>query len=181
MAVVDTVVVDKVVVVRGVGVVVLGVVSLASLTGAAVVVSFMVCRANDNRLVIDRFKRGRATTNKRAIRNVLNVTNCTYSTGKMRSGSLRCSLHLKPSPTVQSRRHSTSSPTPEVHEPSGSIWRELEVVDNFHTVVGRGNSLEPRKGSKVDKADIAWASLPEAMSGSIDCFPVAFAARVLPH
>ena len=45
-----------------------GVVVLASLTGAAVVVIFMVCRANDSRLVIDRFKRGRVTINKRAIR-----------------------------------------------------------------------------------------------------------------
>ena len=35
---------------------------------AAVVVTFMVCRANDSRLVIDRFKRGRVTINKPAIR-----------------------------------------------------------------------------------------------------------------
>ena len=65
MVVVDTVVV---VVDRGVEVVDHGVVVLASLTGAAVVVIFRVCRANDSRLVIDRFKRGRVTINKRAIR-----------------------------------------------------------------------------------------------------------------
>ena len=45
-----------------------GVVVLASLTGAVVVVIFKVCRANDRRLVIDRFKRGRVTINKWAIR-----------------------------------------------------------------------------------------------------------------
>ena len=42
--------------------------SVDSMTGAAVVVIFEFCRANDNRLVIDRFKRGRFTISKRAIR-----------------------------------------------------------------------------------------------------------------
>ena len=36
--------------------------------GAIDVVVFKVCRANDNRLVNDRFKRGRVTINKLAIR-----------------------------------------------------------------------------------------------------------------
>ena len=39
-----------------------------SMTGAAVVVIFKFCPANDSRLVIDRFKRGRVTTSKRAIK-----------------------------------------------------------------------------------------------------------------
>ena len=70
MVVVDNVVV----VVWGVIVVDLAVVEgrwvvvLDSMTGAAVVVIFKFCRANDSRLVIDRFKHGRVTISKRAIR-----------------------------------------------------------------------------------------------------------------
>ena len=69
-----TVVVDIVDVVWGIsvvcGVVVVGdgVVEEASTVGAVDVDMFEVCRANDKRLVIDRFKRGRVTINKLAIR-----------------------------------------------------------------------------------------------------------------
>ena len=45
-----------------------GVVVEASADGAVDAVLFKVCRANDNRLVIDRFKRGLVTINRLAIR-----------------------------------------------------------------------------------------------------------------
>ena len=69
-----TVVVDIVDVVWGITVVDLivveggGVVVSASTAGAVIVVLFKVCRANNKRLVIDRFKRGRVTINRLAIR-----------------------------------------------------------------------------------------------------------------
>ena len=94
---------------------------------------------------------------------------------------LRCLLHSKPFLIAQNRYRSRSSPTPEVREPYGSIWRGLELADNPHTADCRGSNSEPRKGSKADIAGNAWAPLPKAMSGNIDCSPVALAYRVFPH
>ena len=94
MVVVETVVV----VVWGVVVVGLAVVEgsrvvswFSSMTGAAVVVKVKFCRANDSRLVIDRFKRGRVTTSKRAIKKGSSTAqNFTYSKARKMLGRLRC-------------------------------------------------------------------------------------------
>ena len=156
--------------------------SLVLMTGAAVVVEFGFCRANNSRLVIDRFKHGRFTISKGAIKKGSSTERSfTYSKARKTFRRSRYLSHSRPFPIAQILRHLRSFPTPEVHEPYVSIWRGLELADNPHMVARRGSNSALRRESKANNLGNAWALLPMAMNGSKDYHRIAFANRVPPH